>query len=174
MRRPAALLLVVALSALTGCTAAPAPAPTAAGAITGTPVPLTCEELVPASALTGLWSAFTPDDSVERTDVSVEIAGYDGLVCGWSDDTGAELQIAVAHLDTSLVEALKNEFFRTSNAVPTYGKPPAVEGYYEVASGRGVADVLLDEHWIEASSASFVEPGDPEPLVRAAVAAVGA
>ena len=172
MRRPAALLLVAAVGVLAGCSGAPEPAPSASTAISGTPVPLTCDELVPSSALTGLWSGFAPDDSVERTDVSNEIAGYDGLVCGWSDDAGADFQLAVAHLDAPLVEALKNEFFRRSNAVPTYGKPPAVEGYYEVASGRGVADVLLDEHWIEASSASFIEPGDPEPLVRAAVAAL--
>jgi hypothetical protein len=170
MRRPAALLLV-ALSgaALAGCAPSASPEPAASGAVAGTPIPLSCEELVPDSALAGLWSGFSPADDVERTDVSREIAQYDGLVCGWSDGSGAELQLAVAHLAPDVVEALKNEFFTTSKAVPTYGKPPAVEGYYQVADGRGVADAFVGEYWVEASSASFVEPGDPEPLVRSAL-----
>lgn len=114
-----------------------------------------------------------PADDVEPTDVSREIAQYDGLLCGWSDGSGAELQLAVAHLDPDVIEALKNEFFTTSKAVPTYGRPPQIEGYYQVADGRGVADAFVGEYWVEASSASFVEPGDPEPLVRAALAALG-
>lgn len=172
MRRPAALLLAAAVAALAGCAQAADPAPTAGDAVSGTPIPLACDQLVPASALTGLWAGFTPDDGVEPTAVSTEIAGYDGLVCGWSDSSGAELQLAVAHLDPDIIEALKNEFFSTSEAVPTYGKPPAIEGYYEVADGRGVADAFVGEYWLEASSASFVEPGDPEPLVRSALDAL--
>ncbi|SMH34494.1 hypothetical protein SAMN06295885_1005 [Rathayibacter oskolensis] len=170
MRRPA-VLLVVAVAALAGCSEAQETEPSPSSAITGTPLALSCDELVPPSALTGLWSEFSPSE-VEPTPVSTEIAGYDGLVCGWSDGSGATLQLAVAQLDPDIIEALKNEFYTTSNAVPTYGKPPAVEGYYEVASGRGVADVLAEQYWLEASSESFVEPGDPEPLVRAALSAL--
>ncbi|PPG54052.1 hypothetical protein C5C24_00730 [Rathayibacter sp. AY2B3] len=170
MRRPAALLLVaLAAAALCGCSPAADPEPSASGAVSGTPIPLACEQLVPASALAGLWGGFSPDDGIETTAVSEEIAQYDGLVCGWSDDSGAELQLAVAHLDPAVIEALKNEFFTTSKAVPTYGKPPEIEGYYQVAEGRGAADAFVGEYWIEASSASFVEPGDPEPLVRSAI-----
>ena len=162
MRRPAALLLAVATAAaLAGCTRAGEPEPSAGAAVTGTPIPLTCEQLVPSSALTGLWAAFSPEEEIGLTDVSREIAGYDGLVCGWADASGAELQLAVAHLDPAVIEALKNEFFTTSEAVPTYGKPPEVEGYYRVADGRGVADAFIGEYWLEASSASFIEPGDP-------------
>ncbi|QHC59345.1 hypothetical protein [Rathayibacter sp. VKM Ac-2760] len=172
MRRPAALALLVAASALTGCAQAAEPAPSASDAITGTPVPVGCEELVPSSALTGLWAGFAPSDAVEPTAVSAEIAGYDGLVCGWSGAEGADFQVAVAQLDPAIIEALKNEYFTTSEAVPTYGRPPEIEGYYEVADGRGVADAFVGDYWLEASSASFVEPGDPEPLVRAALAAL--
>ncbi|KQP97462.1 MULTISPECIES: hypothetical protein [unclassified Rathayibacter] len=172
MRRPAALLVAVALAvALSGCSQAQEPSPSADAAITGTPVPLSCEQLVPSSALTGLWAGFSPGD-VDPTAVSAEIAGYDGVVCGWSDDAGATFQLAVAQLDPEIIEALKNEYYTTSKAVPTYGKPPAVEGYYEVASGRGVADAFVDQYWLEVSSESFVEPGDPEPLVRAALDAL--
>lgn len=172
MRRPAALLLATAVVALAGCAQAAEPAPSAGSAVEGTPIPLTCEQLVPASALTGLWADFDPSDDVEPTAVSSEIAGYDGLVCSWADDSGADFQLAVAHLDAGIIEALKNEFFTTSEAVPTYGKPPEVEGYYEVADGRGVADAFIGEYWLEASSASFIEPGDPDPLVRAALDAL--
>ena len=173
MRRPAALALLVVVSALAGCAPAADPAPSASdAAVTGTPVPATCEELVPSSALTGLWADFAPSDSVEPTAVSTEIASYDGLVCGWADPEGADVQLAVAQLEPAVIEALKNEFFTTSEAVPTYGRPPEIEGYYEVADGRGVADAFIGDYWLEASSASFVEPGDPEPLVRAALAAL--
>ncbi|MWV50425.1 hypothetical protein GRS96_14215 [Rathayibacter sp. VKM Ac-2803] len=172
MRRPAALLAAVAVAfALSGCTQAQEPSASADAAVTGTPVPLSCEQLVPASALTGLWAGYSPSD-VDPTAVSTEIAGYDGVVCGWADESGATFQLAVAQLDPAIIEALKNEYYTTSNAVPTYGKPPAVEGYYEVASGRGVADAFVEQYWLEASSESFVEPGDPEPLVRAALDAL--
>ncbi|QHC67114.1 hypothetical protein GSU68_11420 [Rathayibacter sp. VKM Ac-2759] len=104
--------------------------------------------------------------------MSTEIAGYDGVVCGWTDSSGASFQLAVAQLDPEIIEALKNEYYTTSKAVPTYGKPPEVEGYYEVAGGRGVADAFVGQYWLEASSESFVEPGDPEQLVRAALDAL--
>ncbi|QHF23902.1 hypothetical protein GTU73_07710 [Rathayibacter sp. VKM Ac-2804] len=172
MRRPVALALLVAVGALTGCAPAAEPAPSASEAVTGTPVEIACDDLVPASALTGLWSGFTPSDAVEPTAVSTEIAGYQGQVCGWSGPDGADFQIAVAQLDPAIIEALKNEYFTTSAAVPTYGRPPEIEGYYEIANGRGVADAFIGDYWIEASSASFVEPGDPEPLVRAALDAL--
>ncbi|WP_127886177.1 hypothetical protein [Rathayibacter festucae] len=172
MRRPAALALLVAVAALAGCAPAADPAPSASDAVTGTPIPVTCEQLVPASTLTGLWAGFSPSDAVEPTAVSAEIAGYDGLVCGWADSEGADFQVAVARLDPAVIEALKNEFFTTSEAVPTYGRPPEIEGYYEVADSRGIADAFIGDHWLEASSASFVEPGDPEPLVRAALDAL--
>ena len=172
MRRPAVLALLVAVAALAGCAPAADPAPSASGAVTGTPIALACDELVPASALTGLWADFAPNDAVEPTAVSAEIAGYDGLVCGWTGAEGADFQVAVAQLDPAVIEALKNEFFTTSEAVPTYGRPPEIEGYYELDGGRGVADAFVDDYWLEASSASFVEPGDPEPLVRAALDAL--
>lgn len=173
MRRPLTLLLVaLTATTLAGCSPAADPEPSASGAVSGTPIPLSCEQLVPASALSGLWSGFLPTDDVERTAVSQEIAQYNGLVCGWSDDSGAQLQLAVAHLDPDVIEALKNEFFTTSKAVPTYGEPSQVEGYYQVTEGRGVADAFVGEYWIESSSASFIEPGDPEPIIRSALGAL--
>ncbi|AZZ55642.1 hypothetical protein [Rathayibacter iranicus] len=172
MRRPAVLLLAAAVLALAGCAPTADPAPAASDDVAGTPVPLACEQLVPASALQGAWAGFSPTDDVERTAVSTEIAQYDGRVCGWSDDSGTQLQLAVAHLAPNVIEALKNEYFTTSKAVPTYGRPPEIEGYYQVTDGRGVADAFVGDYWIETSSASFIEPGDPEPLVRSALAAL--
>ncbi|NRD08085.1 hypothetical protein [Rathayibacter agropyri] len=172
MRRPAVLLLAAAVLTLAACAPTADPAPAASNDVSGTPIPLTCEQLVPASAFQGPWAGFSPADNVEQTAVSREIAQYDGRVCGWTDDSGAQLQLAVAHLAPSVIEALKNEYFTTSKAVPTYGRPPEIEGYYQVADGRGVADAFVGDYWIETSSASFIEPGDPEPLVRSALAAL--
>ncbi|AJM77914.1 hypothetical protein C5C66_07875 [Rathayibacter toxicus] len=169
MHRPATLLLVAATAALSGCAPTAEPTPTTSEAVTGTPIPLSCEQLVPASTITGLWAGFSPSDVADPTAVSREIAGYNGTVCGWTNGSGATLQLAVAHLRPQVIEALKNEFFTTSKAVPSYGTAPTVEGYFHVVEGRGVADVFIGEYWVETSSTSFVEPGDPEPLVRSAL-----
>ncbi|MBF4463503.1 MULTISPECIES: hypothetical protein [unclassified Rathayibacter] len=173
MRRPAVLLLAaLAVASLTACATSAEPAPSASDAVSGTPLPLSCEQLVPSSVLSGMWAGYSPSTEVEPTAVSREIAGYNGTVCGWSTASGADVQLAVAHLEPAVIEALKNEFYTTSKAVPSYGKPPTIEGYYRVADGRGVADAFVGEYWIEASSVAFVEPGDPEPLMRSALTAL--
>jgi hypothetical protein len=99
-------------------------------------------------------------------------AGFDGLVCGWSSTDGATFEVAVAHLDADVIEDLKNATYQGSSAVPTYGKPPAIEGYFTTDAGQGVADVFVDEFWIETTGSAYVEPGDPAPLIAAAIAAL--
>ncbi|NQX11375.1 hypothetical protein HQQ80_07050 [Microbacteriaceae bacterium VKM Ac-2855] len=148
-------------------TSADSPAP----AITGTPIPLSCEQLVPTSALTGQWAGYAPDPSFTPSSVGAEIAGFDGLVCGWASEAGS-FEVAVAQLDADVIEDLKNASYEGSTAVPTYGKPPEIEGYFTTASGSGVADVFVDDFWIETTGTAYVEPGDPAQLIAAAIAAL--
>lgn len=176
MRRASTALLALALvGGLSACAPdAPTAADSAAPAVVGTPIPLSCEQLVPSSALTGLWAGYAPDSSFTPSSVGAEIAGFDGLVCGWRSPEGGSFEVAVAHLDADVIEDLKNATYQGSSAVPTYGKPPAIEGYFTTASGQGVADVFVDDFWIETTGSAYVEPGDPARLIAAAIAALTA
>lgn len=175
MRRAVPTLLTLALAAgLAACApdAGQSASDTPVPGVTGTPVPLSCEELVPAAVLSGQWAGYAPDTSAAPTEVGSEIAGFDGLVCAWRSDSGGTFEVAVAHLDADVIEDLKNATYKGSTAVPTYGKPPAIEGYFTTASGQGVADVFVDDFWIETTGTAYVEPGDPAVLIAAAVAAL--
>ena len=53
----------------------------------------------------------------------------------------------------------------SSNAVPTYGTPPDVEGFFLLSGGVGQAQVFTGEYWVVVESESMFEPGDAQQLV---------
>ncbi len=59
-----------------------------------------------------------------------------------------------------------------SNAVPTYGTPPAVEGFFRQSGGVGQAQVFSDGYWIVIESPVLFEPGDAQGLVADVLANV--
>jgi hypothetical protein len=93
-----------------------------------------------------------------------------GLACAWVNQTSGELiEVSVANLPAAHLTQLKNDLVTTSNSVPTY----EVEGYFKVNGSTGEAQAFSDPYWIVATSTAFFEPGDAQPIVAAAIAALG-
>ncbi|TAL44233.1 MAG: hypothetical protein EPN91_04810 [Salinibacterium sp.] len=183
-RSLALVLLFASAATLTGCTAAPTPEPTVTGAppvstttatpspsasADGIPVTITCDELVSPQTMYdynpnfGLVDNYVPAAGSK----AAEIVALKGLACRWVNQSSNEtIDVSVANLPHDHLESLANALVESSNAVPTYG----VEGYFETNGPIGEANAFSDPFWIVASSTTFSEPGDAQPIVEAAIA----
>jgi hypothetical protein len=184
--RPAiALAAVLALAACTtpddapGATEAPAASGTPAPDGTAAPTPEPTEEPLPFEAacadlvtLDQMYE-FNPNFGeapgyVPESDAVASVAEAEGTVCGWSNQTSGELiELGVATLPENAYSAQVGQAAVDSNAVPTYGTPPEVEGFFSQSGGVGQAQVFADGYWIVLESIDFLEPGDAEQLVSA-------
>lgn len=184
--RPAvALAAVLALAGCTGpddgpsATETPAASGTPAPDGTAAPTPEPSEEPVPFEAACddlitldqmyefnpnfGTAPGYEPDSTTIAA-----VAEAEGTVCGWSNQTSGELvELGVATLPPNAFSAQVGRAAVDSNAVPTYGTPPEVEGFFTQSAGVGQAQVFTGDHWIVLESVDFLEPGDAEELVSA-------
>jgi hypothetical protein len=146
--------------------ATPTPTPTP----TATPFSADCDTLVPPTALTGLFADFHRVGTYLPPTGSVgdRVLDAKGTVCGWQNAQNQTLMVAVAELDPATLLEMKNELVMTSHSVPTY----EVEGYFQVVSGVGEVQAFLDPYWIVTTSVKYAEPGEAQPVVAAALAAV--
>lgn len=184
--RPAVAL--AAVLALAGCTTPgdapdatqpPAASGTPAPAGTPAPTPEPTEEPLPFDAacsdlltLEEMY-AFNPNFGeapgyAPESDAVTAVADAEGTACGWSNQTSGELiELGVATLPENAYAAQVGRAAVESNAVPTYGTPPEVEGFFNQSGGVGQAQVFADGYWIVLESPAFFEPGDAEQLVSA-------
>lgn len=184
---------VIALVALAGCvpsgTATPRPtgsassSPTPASTATptpgatdtpgaNTPVSISCDSLITAQELYDFNPNFStkPDYSPAAGSPAAEAVSLGGVACAWVNLTsGDTIEVSVAQPAPETLTALANDLVVSSSSVPTFG----VEGYFSVASGVGVAHAFPAPFWVSASAPSFLEPGDAEPLMAAALAKLG-
>ncbi|TFC94877.1 iron ABC transporter ATP-binding protein [Cryobacterium sinapicolor] len=169
---PSATSTSAASSAATATPAAtetPTPTPTVAPA--GTPVSLSCDQVL---TLDDIYS-FNPNyGSAPDFDPTIATgktaAEFKGLNCGLLNQSSGEIiEVSVTQPNDVLRSQLTNEAVSSSQIVPTYGTPPAVEGYFSASGGTGVAQVFTSTYWITVGSSAFFEPGDAEALVAAAV-----
>jgi hypothetical protein len=152
--------------------ATPTPSASAGDAIDGTPVTVTCNELVTPQAMYD----YNPNYSLKADykpavgSLAAQVVTQKGLACAWVNQTSGELiEVSVANLPAAHLTQLKNDLVTTSNSVPTY----EVEGYFKVNGSTGEAQAFSDPYWIVATSTAFFEPGDAQPIVAAAIAALG-
>lgn len=177
--RSRAAVAAVAVLVLAGCSsggpdASPTPSVPETPELTSTPLDVPCATLVAPEAVLPLWPGLEAaqgdgDESDEHADVAL-VDDLDGTVCRYVADGGVEITVAVAEPDGASLDRVANRLVTTSTAVPTYG----VEGYFERADGPGTAEAVAQPWWVVATSGSFVEPGDAEPVVAAALATLSA
>ena len=149
-------------------TPTPTPTPEAAG----TPVTISCDQILTLDDVYGYNPNFGTDPYYEpAADSAAETAvSYDGVSCGWLNQTSGDIiEISVVQPNDILMSDLKNKAVIESNAVPTYGTPPAVEGYFTNSSGQGQAQIFAGKYWVVANSVGFFEPGDAQKLIATVV-----
>lgn len=138
-----------------------------------TPVALTCEQVITAEQL----YAFNPNYGTDPgyapavgSQAATAVAAQ-GVACGYLNQTSnTVIEIAIARPAASELTKLKDAAISGSNVVPTYGVPPAVEGYFGTKNGVGDAQAFSNGYWVVLSSKDFAEPGDPQPLMASVLA----
>lgn len=154
-------------SATPSSTPTPTPTPVA-----GIPVTVSCDQLIPAQAIYDYNPNFSLVGDYEPASGSLgaQAIADKGIACAWINQTsGDRIEASVAHLPDEALTALKNDLVMTSHSVPTY----QVEGYFTVDGANGTAQAFPDPYWVTLSSKVFLEPGDVQPLMAAAVGALG-
>jgi hypothetical protein len=184
------VLLAASAALLSGCsagdpgaTATPPPASSAPGTTEGgqtaepeptepaePPIPfaIACDALLTPDQL----YAFNPNFGVDaahtpsaRPAVAV-VDDHEGTACGYLNQTSGEvIEIAVATPTATAVQTLANEAASSSTAVPTYGTPPAVSGYFTRSGEHGQVQVFSGPYWLVIDSTAIFEPGDAQTLV---------
>lgn len=150
-------------------TKTPTPAPTAE--VKGTPVTMTCDEVLSPDDVYALNPnyAAAPEHKA-KSDAVKKAESYDGIACGWSNESSGDvIEVSVTQPNESLRNKLIDAAISDSQPVPTYGAAPEIEGFFNLADGTGEAQVFTGKYWIVASSVDFFEPGDVEPLITAAL-----
>lgn len=154
-------------------TTGPSDDPTATPTAAPTPIPFGCDDLLTTDDIyefnpnVGTAPGYTPTPDT----VVAAAAAADGLACGYLNQTSGELiEIAVAQPAESDLVTLKQSAAATMTAVPTYGTPPAVDGFFTQSQDIGTVQVFTESgYWLVARSSAFFEPGDAVKLIEPAL-----
>ncbi|MCM3656627.1 DUF3558 family protein [Agromyces mediolanus] len=157
-------------SAPTATTGAPSESPTPTPSETPTPFAADCDTLITPEQIYAFNPNFGLQDGFEPTSADVTATvDAGGTACGWLNQTsGDPIQLGVATPTPSVLESARNQAASSSNAVPTYGTPPAVEGYFRQSGNTGEAQIFTESgYWVVIESSALFEPGDAQQLVEA-------
>lgn len=156
--------------ATTPPTASPTAAPSAEPSATADP-PLAaeipaCDELVSSQTMYDYNSnvALTPSYAPPAGSVIARVAET-GISCGWTNlSSGEVIALAVGAPDSAAREDFEAEF----NALgeEQWG---SYDGYFGVRGSEGLAAVIVDGYVVVSSSPTYLEAGDAQPIVEAAI-----
>ena len=153
-----------------------APSPTPTPEATGSPITQICGDLLTLQDVYDFNPNYgsAPNYSPTTDGLAETAATYNGLTCGWSNQTSGELiEVSVVAPNGVLMTTLKQQADADSQAVPTYGTPPTVDGFFTYSDGVGQAQVFTGTYWITLSTPAFGEPGDAESLLSVILAHLG-
>jgi len=159
-------------SATGTATPAPSDSPSEAPGTVGTALEIDCEQLITPQAMYDYNPNFSLNDGFEPADGTraAEIARLNGLTCAWVNQTsGATIEVAVAQLPEADLAASRGAVAAESEPATVF----PVEGFFGMNGALGQADAFTGAYWISATSSDFYEAGDAQPIVAAAVDALG-
>ncbi|MET0975787.1 MAG: iron ABC transporter ATP-binding protein [Leifsonia sp.] len=187
-----ALPIVISIGLLTGCTtgdgggettatptrsaeptatAEPSATPTPTKAV-GTPITIGCDELLTPDDIYAFNPNFgtTADYTPSSGTIVAEVAADNGLACGWTNQTSGEvIEVAVSQPAPDQLTAMKQAAAASMSAVPTYGTPPAVDGFFSQSGDIGTVEVFTATYALVARSSAFFEPGDAVKIIEPAL-----
>jgi hypothetical protein len=126
---------------------------------------LTLDDVYAFNPNVGSDPSYTPTSASAKT-----AASFQGLTCGLlNQSSGGTIEISLTQPNAVLMTQQQDKAVASSKIVPTYGTPPAAQGFFTVSDGIGEAQVFTDTYWLTVTSKEFIEPGDAESLVSAAL-----
>jgi hypothetical protein len=132
------------------------------------PFEIACDALLTPDQLYAFNPNFGADAAYTASarTVVVAVEQHEGTSCGYLNQTSGEvIEIAVATPTEAAGTTLANEAASTSTAVPTYGTPPEVSGYFARSGEHGQVQVFSGPYWVVIDSTAIFEPGDAQTLV---------
>ncbi|ANJ27595.1 hypothetical protein ATC03_13635 [Agromyces aureus] len=138
-----------------------------------TPFAIACDALATPDQLYAFNPNFGAAPDYAPTAATIKTVATDaaGTACGYLNQTSGDLiEVAVATPSATALTAYANEAAASSTAVPTYGTPPAVTGFFEHSGSNGQVQVFTGAYWVVLDSVEFFEPGDAQRLVEAVLA----
>lgn len=150
----------------------PTPTPTPTPKPEGMAVSLDCDQVLTPDDMYAFNPNFgmAPDYKPAGGSAAETAAKYDGVACGWSNQTSGEvIAVSVAQPNDVLMTQLKDAAIAQSTPVPTYGTPPSLEGFFTNAGGQGEAQLFTGKYWVALNSSAFFEPGDAQSLAATVV-----
>jgi hypothetical protein len=157
--------------------AKPSSSPTPTPEATGSPIAQSCGDLLTLQNIYDFNSNYgtAADYAPTAGSLAETAATYNGLTCGYSNQSSGELiEVSVVAPNDVLMTTLKQQADADSQAVPTYGTPPTVDGFFTYAGGSGQAQVFTGTYWVTISSPAFYnEPGAAEDLMSAVLGHLG-
>ncbi|SDS34944.1 hypothetical protein [Microterricola viridarii] len=184
-------LAAIAVLGLAGCSAEPTPEATPDATATaaptdaatdeptaeptpsiepGTPITIDCETLLTPQDIYDFNPNVSTDPGFEPAEGSLAALALadNGIACGYLHQTSNELMnFALSQPSPEQLTLALNAAAASSTPVPTYGTPPAVNGFFDPKSGE--VQVFTPTYWLSATSTMFFEPGDAQTLVNAAL-----
>ena len=132
--------------------------------VAGIPIDLDCVELLPLAALYEYNPNIGTSPSIRLSPLTERVLGYDGLACGWSNQSSGErITAAVAHFTATDLEAIRD----SAEAGPGAQALPEVDGLFWRDAEGGTLEAFAGEYWIVIESSAFVEAADALPLFKA-------
>lgn len=124
------------------------------------PLMLECSQLLSLQDAYDLNPNLAEDPAFSLPSALQVIVDQGGVACGWVNLTsGEKLAVAVAKPGDDILADAANRAASQLQAVPTYGTG-AIEGFFGVDSGLGIAETFGNGYWVMVASDGFVEPGD--------------
>lgn len=139
--------------------------------VAATPVSIGCNDLVDLQTVYDFNPNYgnQPDFTPRAGSTAATIAASNGTVCNWVNQTSGETFIvAVAQPSPDELGALK--------AAASSGSAASGVGdvaYFSTSGSMGEAQVFSGPYWLVASSAAFYDFETAQPLLTAAVSALG-
>ncbi|UOE44586.1 iron ABC transporter ATP-binding protein [Agromyces larvae] len=151
----------------TPATGDPTPGETTAPEETSPPFAIGCDELLTPDQVYAFNPNFGAAPGYEPASAGIRaVVDAGGTACGWLNQTSGELiEVAVATPSATAIAAAANGAASRLQAVPTYGTPPDVEGYFGRSGQAGSAQVFSGRYWVVVESDALFEPGDATALV---------
>lgn len=146
--------------------------PTATPPASGEALTIACTDLVSDQTIydwgSGNW-ALDPGYTFAAGTPAADAVARSGTACGWVNLTSGEtMTVSVAALSLDELGKLKSDIASAGSPVTTLG----VDAFFASDGGTGTIDVFSGKRWLSASSTWFLEAGDAQPIVSAALEAL--